>query len=96
MSRLGVSCSLLYVLPMVVCIAAGLCSDDPKSRYVWLQIPVALQMSILQSLGLVEHLAGISWAGLYAIAGLPVVAGLYAIGFGVARLSAKSGRQRAR
>ncbi len=91
-SRLGLCFSLFYLVPTVICIAAGLCSDDPKSRYVWLQIPVAFQMSALHALGLLEHFADISWAGLYALAVLPVAAGLYALGFGLAHLCTRQAR----
>lgn len=37
-----------------------LTSEDSKSCYVLLQIPVALQMAAFQAMGLVEPLAGIT------------------------------------
>ncbi|WP_225776461.1 hypothetical protein [Pseudomonas sp. Marseille-Q5115] len=49
-------------------------------------------MSALHALGLLEHFADISWAGLYALAVLPVAAGLYALGFGLAHLCTRQAR----
>lgn len=81
LSRAGACLALLYVVPTVICIVIGLCSDDYKSQYVWLQIPVALQMAALHSMGVLEHFTGLTWPGLYLLACLPVIAGLYGVGY---------------
>ncbi|WP_432780668.1 hypothetical protein QZH44_29875 (plasmid) [Pseudomonas corrugata] len=85
-SRLGCFFSLLYILPSAVFVAMALTSQDSKSRYVLLQIPVALQMAALQAMGLVEELTAITWTQLYLMVCPPLIAALYGLGLGVGDL----------
>jgi hypothetical protein len=51
-----------------------------KGRFVFLQLPIALQSAALQALGLSRHLQGLGWLGAYLVLGLPTLAILYLAG----------------
>lgn len=85
-SRLGIFFSLLYLLPAIACVAMALSSDDSKSRFVLLQLPIGRQMWALRSMGLGESLYGMSWPSLYFLLCVPVVVALYCVGLGLGLL----------
>lgn len=86
LSRLGTVFCLIYLLPAIVCVAMALSSGDSKSRFVLLQLPIALQISALDAMGFRESLHGLSWPAAYLLLCVPVVAALYCIGLGLGLL----------
>lgn len=86
LSRLGICFCLIYLLPAIACVAMALSSDDSKSRFVLLQLPIGRQMWVLRSMGFSESLYGLSWPALYLLLCVPVVAALYCIGLGLGLL----------
>lgn len=85
-SRLGVFFSLLYLVPTIGCIGMGLSSDDSKSWFVLLQLPIVLQQSAIDALGFRGNFSGISWPEAYLLLCAPVVAILYCAGWWLERL----------
>jgi hypothetical protein len=80
-SRLGLALASAYVLVTAFCVlASNSANADPKGSYVLLQLPIALQGSLLHALGLGDFLRGFSWTEAYFALGLPTVIALYAIG----------------
>lgn len=94
MSRVGLFLCALYAAVIVTCFAfaygAGI-----KGQYVILQLPIALQSSLLQEVGLASHIEHISWAAAYLLLGLPTIALLYYAGWLIERCcaNASSGRK---
>ena len=71
----------VYLAASSVCVTFALWpGTDLKGRYVFLQLPIALQSAALQALGLARHLQGLGWLGAYLILGLPTLALLYLAG----------------
>ncbi|WP_407275804.1 hypothetical protein [Halothiobacillus sp. DCM-1] len=72
----------LYVLLTVLCLLAAAVTDDPKGRFVLLQLPLALPLGGLVALGFGPLLADLSWWAAYGVIGVPTALGLYAVGWG--------------
>jgi hypothetical protein len=53
---------------------------DSKGAFVLLQLPLALQASLLQALGLGWLLERLSWSTAYVILGIPTLVLLYFVG----------------
>ncbi len=80
-SRLGLGLCTIYLLLAVASVAwAALAAGDPKGRFVLLQLPIALQGAILDSLGLGPVLERLSWESAYVVLALPTFALLYLVG----------------
>lgn len=82
-SRLGISFSLLYLLPTIACVAIALSTGDSKGRFVFLQLPIGRQLWALHLMGFSESFHGLTWTTLYLLLCIPVVAALYFMGLGL-------------
>jgi len=72
----------MYGIVIAACVAIAFSKKyDFKSRFVLLQLPIALQCALLDALGLTPYLARVSWLGTYALLGLPTFAFLYLVGW---------------
>lgn len=81
MSRLGLALCALYGTIVGVCAALAITSSgDPKGRFVFLQIPIALQAAALDALGLEWLIEPLSWGAAYLVLGVPTLAVLYLAG----------------
>lgn len=70
-----------YAAVSLACIAVALLpGSDSKGRFVFLQLPIAVQGGIAQELGLGAYLVNLSWLGAYALLWLPTIALLYLVG----------------
>lgn len=82
MSKTGLSLCALYAAVILGCIGyAALGSLDEKSRFVLLQLPIALQAALADRLGLSAILQDVSWVTAYIIFGGPIFMLLYLFGF---------------
>lgn len=79
----------IYILTSAACIVMALSVDDPKGRFVFLQIPIVLQTAVVPQ-GTLHMLEGISWPAAYAMFGLPTLLGLYLLGAALGKVA--SGR----
>jgi spore maturation protein SpmA len=96
MSRAGLSLCALYAAVILGCVGyAVLGGLDAKSRFLFLQIPIALQSALAYKLGLLEILQNASWVAAYAILAGPVFALLYLFGLIVEsiRITARAEQQ---
>jgi hypothetical protein len=83
-SRLGGGFVLLYASAIVICLAMAFGADgDPKGRFVFLQLPIVLQGTVLSALGLGSLLSGMSWGAAYATLAIPTFALLYLLGWAI-------------
>lgn len=81
MSKFGIILSSIYLLIGLGCIAfALLLGGDFKSRFVFLQAPIALQIALIDAIGLGHHLNEMSWVQAYATLFIPTLALFYFIG----------------
>lgn len=81
MSRIGLWLCGIYVAAIAACVGfVFLGNTDPKSNYVFLQLPIALQSAIVVKLGLGPLLKDVSWPTAYALLACPVFALLYGLG----------------
>jgi hypothetical protein len=84
MSRIGKILCLIYALIIAICIAlAYSAGSDFKGEYVFLQLPISIQMAGGYAIGLAQKLPNISWIGAYALYGLPTFLFLYLIGWAI-------------
>lgn len=75
-----------YLAIMVLCVVLGLLtSADPKGRFVFFQLPIALQGGLLQVLGLGGALEQLSWPLAYVLLGGGTLVGLYFVGAALER-----------
>lgn len=92
MSKFGLILCTLYVAISVLCIWTGATSSDPKGSFVLLQLPLALQATLLHSLGVNHFLDNLSWPAVYALIGLPTLAILYSVGAAVGSITQRLAR----
>lgn len=85
-SRLGAFLSIVYLLPSAVCVGMSLGAADPKSNFVFLQLPIALQLALLDSIGLGPLLSGLGWVSGYLLIAAPTAFLLYLFGSVVGRM----------
>jgi hypothetical protein len=86
MSKIGLAFCLVYVALAGLCIWASLDSaGDPKGSFVLLQLPLVLQLGLLDWLGLSSLLRGASWPVAYSAIGSLTLAVLYLSGWLVSR-----------
>lgn len=82
----GLVLAMLYVIITAFLLwGAWDAGADDKGRYVLLQLPLALQMALLDTLGLMGWFSGISWWLAYFIFVPATCVGLYYIGKGLTR-----------
>jgi len=84
---LGLILCIIYVL--IICLSllgAYLADGDFKGRFVMLQLPIALQLSLLDLLGLDLWIRNWSWLIGYAVIVPMTLFFLYYVGFVVTRL----------
>lgn len=79
-SRLGLSLAGFYVVTSLLCVVAAFTTGDPKGNFVLLQLPIALQGGLLQSVGLAPLLSRLDWGTAYLLLALPTVIAQYACG----------------
>jgi len=80
MSRTGLSLCAVYAAAIAACVASGFLGGDPKSKYVLLQLPIALQSALVVELGLAPSIQGISWLTAYVVLASPVFGLLCGLG----------------
>jgi hypothetical protein len=78
-SYIGLSLVGAYVGVTALCLIAAVTTQDPKSHFVLLQLPIALQTAIIPH-EMWNYLSWISWPLAYVLFALPSVFMLYAIG----------------
>jgi hypothetical protein len=81
LSRIGIILCTIYAAITVVCLTLTFSADDFKSQYVFLQLPIALQLAGLDALGLIPFLRKISWTGAYLLLAFPSFIFLYSLGW---------------
>ena len=87
MSKLGKAFCLIYALIILACIATAYAADgDFKGQYVFLQLPIALQMAGIHAIGLSSEIQNVSWIGAYFLLALPTFVFLYFVGWAIDRL----------
>jgi hypothetical protein len=81
LSRIGLGLCAAYLFVSAASAGYGaLAATDSKGQAVFLQLPVALQGALLESIGLGSFLVGLSWPAAYLVLGLPTLAVLYGLG----------------
>ena len=83
MSRLGIIFCSVYALIIIICFTFSFVANDFndfKGQFVFLQLPLAIQISVIDALGLAPILQNLSWIGSYVILGLPTFLILYFFG----------------
>jgi hypothetical protein len=81
---------IIYALFMIACFAIAYSAEgDFKGQYVFLQLPLALQMAGIDAMGLSSELQNLSWIGAYALLGLPTLMILYFVGWMIDGRSSK-------
>jgi hypothetical protein len=86
MSRVGLVFCALYALIIAACVCWAYSVGDPKGHFVILQLPIALQGTLLVSLGLLPILVNLSWFAAYLLIGLPTFMLLYLLSWLIDRL----------
>lgn len=81
-NKLGVFFSVFYIVTSVLCVVYAFDPVyDEKSRFVLLQLPVAVQTAVLlplfNSIGYLDPLLDMSWVQAYALCVLPFIFVLY-------------------
>ena len=94
MSRIGIILCTIYAAIIAVCLALAFSADDHKGQYVFMQLPIALQMSGLDALGLLPLLRKVSWIGAYLLLALPSFMFLYLLGWLIDRWRSNSSIKR--
>jgi hypothetical protein len=81
MSKTGSILCGIYAAVIIICIAISASADgDFKGQFVFLQLPIALQLALVQELGLIEFFKEMTWFPAYLILGLPTFGLLYLLG----------------
>ena len=75
-----------YIVVAGACVAFAFgVSGDPMGHFVILQLPIALQLALLDTLGLGVFLEQLSWVSAYILLGIPTLLALYTLGWLVGR-----------
>ncbi|MEM8514090.1 hypothetical protein RCH14_003427 [Massilia sp. MP_M2] len=81
MSRLGLLLCAPYAVFILACVGiVSLGAGDDASQLVFLQLPIAGQLVVVQALGLGRAIAFLSWPDAYGLLVMPVFVLLYAVG----------------
>nr|WP_315252886.1 hypothetical protein [uncultured Duganella sp.] len=81
MSKTGLWLCAIYGLLIAVCVGLAFSAADAEGRFVFLQLPIALQSALASVLGLSALLSNIAWPAAYLIFAGPVFLLLYGAGF---------------
>lgn len=87
----GAAFAGVYATASAICIAAALATDDFKGQFVLLQLPIALQMSVLPAT-LLRTMDDMSWPLAYLLFGLPTLGVLYLLGAALGSAANGDGR----
>ncbi len=79
-SKVGLILALIYFFIAMLFVIYANILIDPKSKFVILQLPLALQMAGLHEIGLLKYITNISWTMAYIIIGIPTFLLFYLIG----------------
>ena len=86
-SKTGAALALCYAVITMACIGVSISDQgDPKGSFVLLQLPIAVQAALLDSIGLGEFLTSLGWVSTYIVLGVPTIIILYIIGRFLGRL----------
>jgi hypothetical protein len=80
---MGVALVGIYAFLTAVAVIAAFGASDFKGHFVFLQLPLALQMALMMELvprSLIAQLHDVSWAGAYLMIWPPTALVFYAIG----------------
>ena len=92
MSRLGLLLCAPYALFIAACLGIfSLAGGDDASQLVFLQLPIAGQLALVDALGLGRPLQFLSWPDAYGLFMMPAFILLYSVG---ALLERSLGRRR--
>lgn len=80
LNNVGLIVASVYFFIVVVCVVWAVLIDDQKGKFVILQLPLALQMAGLDSMGVLKYLPSMSWAMAYLFIGIPTLWFFYLIG----------------
>ena len=80
-SKVGLVLALIYFFIAMLFVIYANILIDPKSKFVILQLPLALQMAGLHEIGLLKYITNISWTMAYIIIGIPTFLLFYLIGY---------------
>jgi len=89
LSKTGWGLAFIYFTLSIVCIIWAFTLVDPKSKFVILQLPLALQMAGLHEIGLLKYFTDISWTMAYIIIGVPTLFIFYCIGWIIEKIFSK-------
>ena len=88
-SRFGAFLASLFLLPTAICVGIAFgATADPKSKFVFLQLPIALQLALLDGIGLQPLLSDLGWVSAYLLVVVPTALVLYMLGSVVGKLFA--------
>lgn len=79
-TKTGIALTIIYLTGLIVCVVWAQFIDDPKGKYVILQLPVVLQHGLLLSVNATHMLSGLSWFSIYIVLGVPMVFALMLLG----------------
>jgi hypothetical protein len=81
-SKIGIFLCSFYAIIIIACICFTLSgSSDNKGRYVFLQLPIAIQMDMVVKIGLAPWLEHINWLMAYILLASPTFFLLYGLGY---------------
>ena len=84
MSRIGKTLCFTYALIIAVCITFSYSAGgDFKGQYVFLQLPIVIQMAGIDAIGLSPKLQNLSWVSAYGALCLPTFLFLYFVGWAI-------------
>jgi hypothetical protein len=83
-----ISASLCSLYAAVIAICVGLAyrarrGNDSKGHFVFLQVPIALQVALLMRIGVMGSFRKISWGIAYLLFATPVFVILYVFGIAI-------------
>lgn len=81
LNKAGLIVASVYFFIVVACIVWAVLIDDPKGKFVILQLPLALQMAGLDSIGVLKYLPAMSWTMVYLFIGVPTLWFFYLMGY---------------
>lgn len=85
-SKIAIGLVFVYGLITAIFLVMSYSTNDYKGQYLFLQLPIALQMAIVNMLGLDQYLISINWFGIYIILWLPTIFFLYFMGWTLSQI----------
>jgi len=90
-NRLGLSLCAIYLALTLILVLAALSADgDPKGHFVLLQLPIALQLAVVDLLGLTNHMREWSFPVAYSVFVPATCIALYASGIAISYVWGRS------